>query len=390
MEEKKICKKIDLHKYKIPPRILFLEKLNANSHKKIIKSKISEYFLSPEKYFEQNSNIMINKKIIIKKISSFGNLGQSVKSNMTKPSYNRERIISNSNYNKSNRETTNEKEFINKNFETINNERLRDIFNSYKNNRLILKKNLLKNHNHNSYDSNIPLQLSIDLDSQLRLLNQNTKAESKSRQMSKYLSRKIKKNEKTLLINNIYSYHNKKQILNNNLSNNSKYNNVEGYLFKWVSSLRRPKNFNGKIKSYINVGNQDNPLWSTAIEKYPDDKEITVKAGNDLEKKDNKNDNDKNDQFKSVDDLERINIRGKKLYDIEYNREMSSNCSKVLHKSLVDNGKVIMYKDVNNIFGYETIYKNYLGRNKKNNKNYILSKSKSMQSINLNNNESKY
>jgi hypothetical protein len=233
------------------------------------------------------------------------------------------------------------------------------------------------------------LQLSIDLDSQLRLLNQNTKAESKSRQMSKYLSRKIKKNEKTLLINNIYSYHNKKQILNNNLSNNSKYNNVEGYLFKWVSSLRRPKNFNGKIKSYINVGNQDNPLWSTAIEKYPDDKEITVKAGNDLEKKDDKKDN-KNDQFKSVDDLERINIRGKKLYDIEYNREMSSNCSKILHKSLVDNGKVIMYKDVNNIFGYETIYKNYLGRNKKNNKNYILSKSKSMQSINLNNNESKY
>ena len=390
MEEKKICKKIDLPKYKILPRILFLEKLNANSHKKIIKSKISEYFLSPEKYFEQNSNIMINKKIIIKKISSFGNLGQSVKSNMAKPSYNRERIISNSNYNKSNRETTNEKEFINKNFETINNERLRDIFNSYKNNRLILKKNLLKNHNHNSYDSNIPLQLSIDLDSQLRLLNQNTKAESKSRQMSKYLSRKIKKNEKTLLINNIYSYHNKKQILNNNLSNNSKYNNVEGYLFKWVSSLRRPKNFNGKIKSYINVGNQDNPLWSTAIEKYPDDKEITVKAGNDLEKKDNKNDNDKNDQFKSVDDLERINIRGKKLYDIEYNREMSSNCSKILHKSLVDNGKVIMYKDVNNIFGYETIYKNYSGRNKKNNKNYILSKSKSMQSINLNNNESKF
>ena len=390
MEEKKICKKIDLPKYKIPPRILFLEKLNANSHKKIIKSKISEYFLSPEKYFEQNSNIMINKKIIIKKISSFGNLGQSVKSNMTKPSYNRERIISNSNYNKSNRETTNEKEFINKNFETINNERLRDIFNSYKNNRLILKKNLLKNHNHNSYDSNIPLQLSIDLDSQLRLLNQNTKAESKSRQMSKYLSRKIKKNEKTLLINNIYSYHNKKQILNNNLSNNSNYNNVSGYLFKWVSSLRRPRNFNGKIKSYINVGNQDNPLWSTAIEKYPDDKEITVKAGNDLEKKDNKNDNDKNDQFKSVDDLERINIRGKKLYDIEYNREMSSNCSKILHKSLVDNGKVIMYKDVNNIFGYETIYKNYSGRNKKNNKNYILSKSKSMQSINLNNNESKY
>lgn len=390
MEEKKICKKIDLPKYKIRPRILFLEKLNAyNSNKKIIKSKISDYFFSPDKYFEQNSNILINKRINIKKINSLHNLGESIKSNVTKQNNNREKIISNSIYN---RETTNEKNFINKNFETIDNERLRDIFNSYRsNNRIIIKKSLLKNHKNKSYDNNIPIQLSIDLDSQLRLLNQNTKAQNKSRQMSKYLSRKIKKNEKTLLINNIYSYHNKKQILNINSNNNSNYNNNQGYIFKWVSSLRRPNNFNGKIKSYINVGNPDNPLWSTAIEKYPDDKEITVKAGDDLEKKDI-NELNKNDQLKSVDNLEHISIRGKKLYDIEYNREMSSNCSKILHKSLIDNGKIIMYKDVNNIFGYETIYKNYIGRNKNNNKNKtnIFPKSKSMQNINLNNNESKY
>ena len=314
MEEKKICKKIDLPKYKIRPRILFLEKLNAyNSNKKIIKSKISDYFFSPDKYFEQNSNILINKRINIKKINSLHNLGESIKSNVTKQNNNREKIISNSIYN---RETTNEKNFINKNFETIDNERLRDIFNSYRsNNRIIIKKSLLKNHKNKSYDNNIPIQLSIDLDSQLRLLNHNTKAQNKSRQMSKYLSRKIKKNEKTLLINNIYSYHNKKQILNINSNNNSNYNNNQGYIFKWVSSLRRPNNFNGKIKSYINVGNPDNPLWSTAIEKYPDDKEITVKAGDDLEKKDN-NELNKNDQLKSVDNLEHICIKGKKLWSV--------------------------------------------------------------------------
>ena len=44
---------------------------------------------------------------------------------------------------------------------------------------------------------------------------------------------------------------------------------------------------------------------------------------------------------------------------------MSSNCNRILHKSFVDNGKVIMYKDVNNLFGHKTIYKNYSGRNKK-------------------------
>ena len=120
-------------------------------------------------------------------------MGESIKSNVTKQNNNREKIISNSIYN---RETTNEKNFINKNFETIDNERLRDIFNSYKsNNRIIIKKSLLKNHKNKSYDNNIPIQLSIDLDSQLRLLNQNTKAQNKSRQMSKYLSRKIKKKD---------------------------------------------------------------------------------------------------------------------------------------------------------------------------------------------------
>ena len=60
-----------------------------------------------------------------------------------------------------------------------------------------------------------------------------------------------------------------------------------------------------------------------------------------------------------MESLDTIEISGKKLYDLEYEREMSSNNSKILHKVFVDNGKVIMYKDVNNIFGHETIYKNY-------------------------------
>ena len=87
--------------------------------------------------------------------------------------------------------------------------------------------------------------------------------------------------------------------------------------------------------------------------------------------------------LKNVENLDQISIRGENLYDLEYNREMNSDCRKIIHKSFIDNGKVIMYKDVNNIFGYETIYKNYNGRNKKNNNNrYTISGSQSIKDIN--------
>ncbi len=68
-------------------------------------------------------------------------------------------------------------------------------------------------------------------------------------------------------------------------------------------------------------------------------------------------------KLRTVENLDEINIKGEKLYDVEYNREMSNNSSKILHKVFVDNGKVISYQDVNDIFGNETIYKNYQVRN---------------------------
>ena len=64
-----------------------------------------------------------------------------------------------------------------------------------------------------------------------------------------------------------------------------------------------------------------------------------------------------------MENLDKVNISGKKLFNVEYNREMSNNNSKILHNVFVDNGKVILYKDVNDMFGNETIYKNYNFRN---------------------------
>ena len=375
MEGKKINKKKEHPKIKIPTRLLFLQKLNSsNSQKHLINTKISDFFNLPEKYFDSKSRILINKKINIKNIES---LGQRMKKNISKSIEHRERITN------FNRNTTKEEPIL-KNIETINNEQLKDIFNSYKiKKKLMPKQNLL---NHNLSENGIPKQLSIDLDNQSRKLIQNDSAEKKSRQMSKYLSRKINNKEKYLLFNSIQAYSNKKRVLE---SENSKNSNYQSYIFKWISSLRKPKNFIGKKASYINIGYNNNPLWSTSIERSPDKKEIQVKSSFNFEETNNKEliTTDKlnmieNDRIK---DLEQINVKGEKLYDFEYNREMSNNNKKIWHKSFIDNGKVIMYKDVNDIFGYETIFKNYNGRNKKNQNNIFLPKYNSVKDIKTDN-----
>ena len=375
MEGKKINKKKEHPKIKIPTRLLFLQKLNSsNSQKHLINTKISDFFNLPEKYFDSKSRILINKKINIKNIES---LGLRMKKNISKSIEHRERITN------FNRNTTKEEPIL-KNIETINNEQLKDIFNSYKiKKKLMPKQNLL---NLNSSEKGIPKQLSIDLDNQSRKLIQNDSAEKKSRQMSKYLSRKINNKEKYLLFNSIQAYSNKKRVLE---SENSKNSNYQSYIFKWISSLRKPKNFIGKKASYINIGYNNNPLWSTSIERSPDKKEIQVKSSFNFEETNNKEliTTDKlnvieNDRIK---DLEQINVKGEKLYDFEYNREMSNNNKKIWHKSFIDNGKVIMYKDVNDIFGYETIFKNYNGRNKKNKNNIFLPKYNSVKDIKTDN-----
>ena len=215
MEQIKEYKKIKLPKYKLNQKIFFLEKLNSsNSQKNLIESKIKEYFFSPENYFKEKSNVLINKRINIKKITPIGNLSTNIKTNLTKTNTYKEKILSISN-NNINKDSSLEKEPQNKHFEKINKERLKDIFFSFKNAKHIRKKNILNNNyiQNNSYNCNIPKQLSVNLDSQIRKLNEINKVEKKSRQISKYLSRKLHTNEKCLLINNIYPYTSKKQIL---------------------------------------------------------------------------------------------------------------------------------------------------------------------------------
>jgi hypothetical protein len=116
------------------------------------------------------------------------------------------------------------------------------------------------------------------------------------------------------------------------------------------------------------------------VERYPNQKELAVKPGYNLNQKEfpqfsrdincvNKKINSVNN-IKSLDDLK---VVGNNLLDVEYQREMNTKGRKIIHKAFVENGKVILNQDINNIFGEKTLYKNYQNnsKNKYNNIDYL-------------------
>ena len=393
-----ITPKIELEKdqkqnLKYKPYTLLISKFNSrNSSNDKIKSEISDYFNSPDKYFDINSHISLNKKINLKKVVPIESLIEkektnnkeifkNIRNNSRLTELSKEKHISTSNFNNNNNKDNNKdntNQSIKRNFEKIDNEKLKKIFKSYKNNNSIFNikenSNLLYNkiNNNNEYNlikKSIPRQISMNLNFQDRQLKNKKDVDRKSRIISKYLSRKLHKNESDLLINNVHFYRFKKEILDNddeNNKNNIKIINKQNCLYKWISSLRKPKKFNGKIESYVNVSSENNPLWSIVVEKYPLMKEVSVRSGYNLNSKDFNDFKRKwnlssinSAKLRNMENLDKINIKGEKLYNVEYNREMSNNNSKILHNVFVDNGKIILYKDVNDLFGNETIYKNY-------------------------------
>ena len=379
--------KLQKYQIKLRPNILIAKKLYHPNRK--IKSEVSDFFHSPDKYFNADSHVSINKKISLKKIFPLENMEHQNKVNnnnariSAKMSRNnsrltsslRERFTSSNNLN-----NYKENQPIRKNFEIIDNEKLKNIFKSFKKsmnmqneNKNIPSTQNINNieylNNNNNGNLTIPRQLSFNLNIQNRRLRSKKCLDRQTKNISKYLSRKLHKNESDLLFNSVHLYRFKKEIMDNTDENDKKNNQKltdQNCLFKWVSSLRRPKNYQGKIESYINVSSEDNPLWSLVVEKYPKMKELSVKAGYNLNNKDfndfkrNRNLSSANSsKLRSVENLDKINVKGENLFNVEYNREMNNNISKILHKVFIDNGKVILYKDVNDMFGNETIYKNY-------------------------------
>ena len=393
METKINLSQIVIQNNRKKSKVLLLKKFNSYMlNNALIKSEVKDSFNSPEKFFCPNSRVFVNRKINLKKIFPLGNIKQNINdtNGIGEPIGSSINIHSkiNSLRNKSNifnklSEDQKEENSQRKNFELIDKTQLKSIFISFKKARNKLIKDKEKNFENDSlkideeYDINIPKQLSVDLSIQNRRLLTKKSSDKKRRQTSKYISRRLHKKENDLLINNVHLFRYKKEILGieESKDNYDKVNN-QSCLFKWTSSLRKPKKFIGKRESYINLGGENNPLWSIIVEKHPNIKEVSVQSGNNLDNKDFKDfikkaniDSKSNEKIKKVENLDEIEIKGKNLFKLEYKREMSGNKNLILHNVFVDNGKIIMYKDVNNIFGHETIYKNYNGkkfsRNKK-------------------------
>ena len=216
----------------------------------------------------------------------------------------------------------------------------------------------------------VPKDIKQSLILQNRKLNLQKLSEKNRIWMSRYLSKKINKPQNNLLLNRIDSFRFKKEVINE-IENNKPIEELYGK-YKWNISLRRPDHFQGVRDSYINLkGDGLLPFWSVVIERSPKQKELCIKPKytltnneiNEFRKQTNRvNSGNKNQYFKTVENLEDLSIEGKNLYNLEYKREIiDSNKKKILHKVFVENGKAISSLDINNLYGNDTFYKDYNG-----------------------------
>ena len=348
---------------------LFIHKLPKNESNKNIYTEIDNYFDDPEDFLSPDSKVIVGHKISISPIAGTCNIDNREKK-YSKLNLEKHRTKTNISYSK-------EKSRLNKTisqavdnnnnnikFQVINNNQLKNIFDSFKEpsniNSFIMEHKL----NNNNNSSILPRNISTSLITQNHYLDIKKKHENKVKKMSRYLSRRTNKKINDLLINRIDFFRMKREIFND-IENSRPLEERYGQ-HKWAISLRRPDNFVGIRNAYVNIRNEHNPLWVNVREKYPLQKELSIKPGYDLKYKDfvdfKKNQFLPESSFnniKAVENLDDIEIKGKDLYKIEYKRELEDKNNKILHRVFFDNGKLIFDKEINETFGNETIYKNY-------------------------------
>ena len=349
---------------------LFIHKLPKNESNKNIYTEIDNYFDDPEDFLSPDSKIIVGHKISITPIAGtcnedirekkFSKLNLEKHKSKTTISYSKDK----SRLNKTISQAVDNNNNNNVKFQVINNNQLKNIFDSFKEpsniNSFIMEHKLINNNS----SSILPRNISTSLISQNHYLDIKKKHENKVKKMSRYLSRRTNKKINDLLINRIDFFRMKREIFND-IENSRPLEERYGQ-HKWVISLRRPDNFVGIRNAYVNIRNEHNPLWVNVREKYPLQKELSIKPGYDLKYKDfvdfKKNQflpESSFDNIKAVENLDDIEIKGKDLYKIEYKRELDDKNNKILHRVFFDNGKLIFDKEINETFGNETIYKNY-------------------------------
>ena len=179
-------------------------------------------------------------------------------------------------------------------------------------------------------EENIPNYIKERLNLQTRKLKLMKSSELKNIKMSKYLSKKVNKPLDNLLLNRIDSFRFKKEVIKE-IEYNKPTEEDQYRKFQWNISLRRPKHFREIRKSFINLSEERYlPLWSLIIEKSPRLKNLSVKPDYVLSEGEihefqkqaynlkriniNNIDENTNPYFQTVENLDKIIVKGKNLY----------------------------------------------------------------------------
>ena len=355
-------------------RILMVRKLNfEEKNSKEINKEINEYFGCPDKYFQKNSPVTIGKKINLFDMNE--NKMRRIKKLKTEKKnclslFNHLAGVSSSIKNRNgsgllNNLFGNDKSKTNfqSKFEVIDNDKLKFIFDTYKisNHQHTLDNSTEKSQSHTSenplaqnyyyeqrkklFEKNrknfninkqqeepIPKYIKERLNLQTRKLILMKRSELKNLKMSKYLSRKANKPQDNLLLNRIDSFRFKKEVIKE-IEYNKPVEDEQYWKYQWNMSLRRPKYFRGIRKSFVPVSEDRYfPFWSLIIEKSPKIKDLSIKPDYALSKgeiheyqKQTNNlrrikteDNNKNPYFQTVENLDKLIVKGKNLFNLEY------------------------------------------------------------------------
>ena len=329
-----------------------------------ITEKINKNLFRATNYFSPDNPVVVGKRIKIDEMKQIFSPRKSETKKKAKPGIKKTLTSVNtsmrSDLNKPSNNHLSNKDLMNIKFEKISHQQLKGLFDSFKDNSI--KQSFSIN---NTKEENLPLNLSRSLTEQTKNLNIRLNSEKKISNLSKFISKKVNKKEKDLLMNRIDVYKLKKEIYND-IENSKPINDRYGQ-YKWVMSLRRPEHFKGERESYINIGNDNNPFWTLVKEKFPVERSISLKPGYDMQSKDyldfKKNQflpHSSSNLIKKVEGVDTLSINGENLYNLEYRREVNNGTkNKILHKIFMDNGRMILDKDINEEFGNETIYKSY-------------------------------
>ena len=340
----------------------YIRKANErdNSEGKI-NEKIDTFFNSPETYFSSEFPISLGRKPEITDISL------DMKTLKKRPSKKNNNALNTSTMSKALTKLSKDKDkntpkFDTTKFEIIDNKRLDSIFNSFRE-----RINSKKNNSYNKYnnDKNLPINISLQLNDQQKRILCHRNNNKQIKNILHYLSKKTHTNEHDLLMNKVDNYLCKKEIINKLENNNSFDENKDRFI--WTTSLRNSEKLKGTRRTLVNMNTDKYPFWGYLVEKSPNCQLTSLRPGIDFRNRNLSNFINKakarsefnENSINSVKNLDNIDIKGKNLFNLEYNREMSSKRKKILHKAFVENGKIVLNTDINKFFGKETFYKNY-------------------------------